>query len=414
LVETEGVFMSNWLKEGWQKLKRLEVFIRIYLFLVSLSLRIIKLFLVVFVYPVLPLKQNKIVFSSFYGLGYGDNGKYIAEAIHLLNQSYDIVWLLKHNNPEVSNFPNFIRVVRYNSLKGFYELITAKVWIDNCRKSLLTFKRGRQYYIQTWHSSLGIKKIEKDVENDLPLSYLYRAKRDSQMCDVVLAGSKFRYELFKQSFWYDGEVMKSGTPRCDMLFADNAQISQKVYQWFGLPSDCKVVLYAPTFRTNPGFNYELEFLEILKALERQFKGDWRFLLRLHPNVANFSGSIDFNDKLINATYYDDMQELISVSECLITDYSSVMFDMLLSQKPCFIHAVDYIEYLQNERDLYFNVKDLPIPFSTSLNVLLKNIVDFNKSEYLSKVSVFVDDINFYEDGAASKRVAQRIREVIES
>jgi CDP-glycerol glycerophosphotransferase len=362
----------------------------------------------------LPLKPTKVVISSFYGRGYGDNGKYIAEAMQTSNLECDIVWLFRKNNTKDLVFPEFIKVVNYNSPRGFYELITAKVWIDNCRKGLFAFKRPGQYYIQTWHASLSIKKIEEDVAEVLPPAYVYRAIRDSKMCDVVLAGSKFHYELFKRAFWYEGEVMKSGTPRCDILFAKNTHLSEKVYNWFGLPSNCHLVLYAPTFRNSHQFNYELGFVEILAALERKFGGDWRFLLRLHPNVAVSSDGIMYNSKLLNATYYDDMQELVSVSDCLITDYSSVMFDMLLLKKPCFIHAVDYSVYKNMERGLYFDLSELPIPFSVNMNQLLNNIYEFNNSDYLRKVSSFMDDIEPYEDGAASERVAQRIREVIDS
>jgi CDP-glycerol glycerophosphotransferase len=98
----------------------------------------------------LKINKKKIVLCNFYGKGYGDNPKYIAQEIISQDLNYDLVWLLDDNFKE-SIFPKEIRVVRYGSFKAIYEMATAKLWIDDCRKVYYTKKRKNQYYIQTWH-----------------------------------------------------------------------------------------------------------------------------------------------------------------------------------------------------------------------------------------------------------------------
>lgn len=117
------------------------------------------------------IKNNKIVVCSFYGKGYSDNPKYIVEELLNRNLNVDIVWLL--DNPSMYILPNKIRKIRIFSIKSVYELLTAKVWIDNCRKYFFynIFKPNGTIYIQTWHGGIGLKRAEKEVENHLAKSY---------------------------------------------------------------------------------------------------------------------------------------------------------------------------------------------------------------------------------------------------
>ncbi len=82
-------------------------------------------------------------------------------------------------------------------------------------------KRKNQYYIQTWHSSLRLKQIEKDAETALPPHYIEMAKRDSQKCDLLLSGCRYSTEIFKRAFWYKGEIFEAGIPRNDVLMKNN-------------------------------------------------------------------------------------------------------------------------------------------------------------------------------------------------
>ena len=148
---------------------------------------------------IFPIKKNKIVITSFYGKGYGDSSKYICN--YLINnqkENVEIVWLV--NDISDNNLPKEIKAVKYKSLRAIYERVTAKIWIDNARKHDYELKRKDQYYIQLWHSSLRLKKIEKDAINYLPKTYIKNAIHDSKMIDLMVAGCEFSYNTYKNSF----------------------------------------------------------------------------------------------------------------------------------------------------------------------------------------------------------------------
>ena len=117
----------------------------------------------------LPIKRNKIVVSSYYGRGYGDNPKYIIDRLIARNVNLKIVWLVK-NDKELDSLPPNIVPCKINSFSSIFHLSTARVWIDNCRKNARV-KRRNQTYIQTWHG-FAFKRIEKDAENSLSSQYV--------------------------------------------------------------------------------------------------------------------------------------------------------------------------------------------------------------------------------------------------
>ena len=130
---------------------------------------------------IFPVREKKIVFDNFGGRGYGCDPKYIAEELLKRNESLDLVWLTKDIKCEL---PEGIRPVRYGSIRAMYELATAKVWIDNIKNAIRLPKKRNQYYIQTWHSSLGLKRNEQDAEF-LKKTYVRRAKRDAAVTDLM-------------------------------------------------------------------------------------------------------------------------------------------------------------------------------------------------------------------------------------
>ena len=112
--------------------------------------------------------ENKAVFMGFFGKSYSDNPRAIYE--EMLNENIDMkyIWLMKEDSVKI---PNAI-VVKPLSFRGLFHQATARLWIDNCRKSAWIVKRKGQYYIQTWHGGIGVKKAEKDTENVLSMEYI--------------------------------------------------------------------------------------------------------------------------------------------------------------------------------------------------------------------------------------------------
>ena len=358
---------------------------------------------------VFPICKNKVVVSSFCGKGYGDSSKYICENLIKSEIKIKVVWLVQ-NKTEKSHFPKEIKIVKNKSLSAIYQLATAKVWLDNCRKDKYTIKRSGQYYIQLWHSCLRLKKIEKDAEAMLPKAYVEKAVADSKNIDLITSGCEFSTRIYKNSFWYNGEILECGTPRCDMFFDYHKikTIKEDFIKKYGIDQTTKILLYAPTFRkNNPDFVGNLNFQKFIDQLNEC--GKYVLLVRFHPitktNVHNSKNVIDISK-------YPDMQELITICDFLITDYSGCCFDAMIANKPCILYSPDLEQYLKEERGLYFDYNKLPFIHANSEKTLIDGIVDFDMLKYEKGIKEFDKIIGLKETGEASKTIAKKIIEVI--
>ncbi|MBC1212497.1 CDP-glycerol glycerophosphotransferase family protein [Listeria booriae] len=357
-----------------------------------------------------PIQQRKIVVSTHYGRGFSDSPKYIVAEL-LKQKSLDIVWLVKKG--EEANLPEGIRGVRYGTKQALKELATAKIWLDNCRQVQSPPKRRGQIYLQTWHSPMRLKKIEKDAEKKLPASYIDRAKRDGKNCDYMLAGSTFSKQMYQNAFWFSGEVLPAGTPRCDILLNNRDSIDEKVRAYFQAGADTKFILYAPTFRKTADTSiYIREFSDLRRAAKKRFGGKWKVLVRLHPNVAYLANDMVYDEYVLNATAYPDIQELLYSTDLLITDYSSCMFDMAISGKKSMLYTPDLSEYISKERDLYFKIEELPFSISKTMSELVNKVLQFDEGEYQQELASFNKEIGLFETGTAAKEVAQKIQTFI--
>ena len=357
----------------------------------------------------LPINSKKIVISSYYGRGYGDNPKYIVEALLQRSEQLRIIWLVKSED-EGRNLPDVVETCKYNSVSSVYHLSTAKVWIDNCRKGYVMFKRKKQLYIQTWHG-FAIKRIEKDAENQLSDYYVKCAKRDSRMMDIAISDSAHTTRLYRESFWYNGEVLECGAPRNDIILKNTDSIRGKVCEAFHIEKERKLVMYAPTFRANLDSDaYSIDYERLKACCEKRFGGAFSVLVRLHPNVIKNSESIDFDGvNRINASYYPDMQELLAVSDVVVSDYSSLMVDYSLSRRPCFQFASDVDEY-RKDRNFYFDIEKLPFMLSRTNDELEEKILTFDEVIYMNQVNEFMNSVGMIEANNASSICEELILE----
>lgn len=322
---------------------------------------------------------------------------------------YDIVWVFDSAVNPPADLPDGVRVVRYFSLDYLKEIHTAHYVVCNMRtgSAYMWHKRPDQKYIQTWHSSIRLKKIEKDAGDSLPASYIQSAMADSARTDLIVSGCEFSTNIFRNSFWYSGPIFNCGTPRCDIFFSANqAEAAKKVYDSLGISSDKRIALYAPTFRNDKSANlHGLDFNQIKCALKQKTGDDWEILFRLHPNILQ---AVQSTDSAIDVSRYPDMQELIAASDLLITDYSSCMFDMAIAQKPCILFTPDIETYLSSERGIYFHPDNLPFPIARDNAQLVQAILSFDENKYRQSVADFLSSVGSYEQGNASEKLVNYI------
>lgn len=348
------------------------------------------------------IKNNKIVISSFYGKGYGDNPKYVCDELLKKSKDLDIVWIVKDYNDK--SIPEGIRKAKHNSIKALYELSTAKVWIDNSRKTYHTRKRKNQYYIQLWHGSMMFKKIEFDVADKLGKFYVRNMKKDNKMIDLFVTNSEFFTKKVRETFKYTGEVLECGEPRSDELMKNHVKMGKDFREKNNYVGK-KIIMYAPTFRANYGTEaYDIDYEKLYNSLEN--KQDYVIFIRLHPNISSDKIKINFNDHIIDMCKYPNMHDLIAASDIVITDYSSSMFEAMLIDKKVVIYASDIDEY-SDDRGFYFEFSELPFPLTKNTKELIK-CINSDKLYDKKKYTDFKNMINLTKKLNSSKVVADII------
>ena len=366
-----------------------------------------------------PLKRKTLVFSNFRGFGFGDHQKYIVQELLRRGGSYDLVWLAEDVDRVREEVPSGVRVVRYSSVAAMRELSTARLWCMNQSLNHFIFrglrKRKGQTYVQTYHGSLGIKRIGGDRARQGELRLWERPLRyDASMTDYLIANSTWEAEeVYRTRFYGCGDVKVVGHPRNDIFFRDNAAERRNVWSHYGLSQETRLVFYAPTHRANHSRSTYLHDAELLRSsCERRFGGNWRVMIRRHPNMARYAADADMPGAL-DVTAYPDMQELLVAADVLISDYSSCMFDFMLTRRPVFVFAPDEAEYARIQ-GFYYPLSATPFPIATTEAELAEKIAAFDETAHRMGVEAFLKEKGCVEDGRATERVVDLIEEQMRS
>ncbi len=356
---------------------------------------------------IFPIRKDAILVNCFDGKGYGDNPKYIINKLIEKKNDLHILWLYNGVSDEGSIISQ-IKYVRPYSIKAIFYQATSKIWISTVRMPLFSIKRKNQFYIQVWHGSIGFKKVERECENALPKGYISKAKHDSKMIDYYISSNDDLTYVFQTYFWKTGgEILKYGAPRNDMFY-DQSIISQSDLS-VEKDINTKFVLYAPTFRSDNSFSaYDIDLNALLKSLSIHWGGKWKVIVRLHPRLSAKSEKfMKYGEDIIDGSKIDSIQELLTIIDLVITDYSSIAFDYMIQRKPVLLYASD-IEAYVNDRDFHIDYFSTPFLIATTQQELDEAIANFSSEVYLSKVERFIKQVGFYDDGHASERCADLI------
>lgn len=381
--------------------------------------------LVYYACRVFPIDNSKIVMWTFEGNGgYGCSPKYVAEELIKRNKkagtNYKIVWLV---NDTEKKFPKEITKAKSTLWNRAYHLSTAGTWVSNTRTFYGTKKRKRQLYIQTWHATICIKPIGLYRGSLFPkIAYIISAY-DSKMIDYVLSGSTWCDHMYRRGLMYRGKIIKTGTPRCDVLFNQRKEKYEQIRNEYNIPPEAKIMIYAPTFRggsqsTERTVNTDeatVDFVRLINALENRFGDEWYVFLRLHPQLAAKMDKLkthQVSDRLIDVSQSADLNEMIAASDAFLTDYSSAIFEANMIGIPGFIYADDLQEYIADRGNMFFDMYKLPFPVALNNEELMENIEKFDADKYKEKTKIFMRKVGICEDGKASKRVADLIEKRI--
>ena len=351
----------------------------------------------------LPSKKNRIVLSVNHRRGYTCNPKYIAEYLMMNHPGkYELIWITDYPETCTHLLEKKIKVVKNKSVKHFYYVMTAQVNITN---DFFVFNKKKQLSINTWHGGGAYKKSGMAITDGIErivhkITYRYT--------DYIISSSRKFTEEGEDMFGYEaGKFLPFGMPRNDVFFCESNKIKEKIYSKYSISNETKILLYAPTFREkgNLPLGLFVEYEQILDAVKATFGGEWVLFYRGHYFDNNIYA---INDDFFNVSDYEDVQELLCVADVLITDYSSVMWDFGLTDKPCFLYVPDLEIYLQYERQFYSDICDWPYSSAKTVGELITNINQFNEMEYLIKVKAHYETLESYENGSATKKIVDLI------
>ena len=365
------------------------------------------------------VQKNKIMFMTF-NHEYACNPKYICEEIIRQNLPVEMVWAVL--TPQLKKqkiykvFPKQVKLVVRGTYEFFKELATSKIWIDNALVATWNPlpKKKEQFYIQTWHGSLGLKRIGK--ENVGNRRWSFAASLNSKVVDLCMSNSTFETGVFRETHWPKNRILELGHARNDILFADEttrAAIKAKVFEYFEIPEGTKVALYAPTFRNDDTAGvFDLDRTRFLDALQQRFGGEWMLLNRFHMKTKNgrkgLTAAMEEDPRIVSAAAYPDIQELMVASDVGITDYSSWICDFYLTGRPAFLYTPDLADYDQ-ERGFYYPLNETPSPIAETNDELEEKILSFDPKAYAEKNAQFMKARGSKEQGTAAKEIVEIIK-----
>lgn len=355
--------------------------------------------------PKLPINTNWIMFESHMGKQYSDSPKYLYEQLVNSGQKYKFIWSFQ--DPDNIDLPGPAIKVKRNSLKHLYYLNRAKFWIDNQGMARLANKKEDQVYLQTWHGT-PLKKMGYDQKKTPNKGELAGLKLQTDAWDYLVSPNRYTSEILRRGFRYGGEILETGYPRNDILINQPESVKQKVREYFNISVTQKVVLFAPTFRDWDPNSFQ-NVLDDVQALSKETDSHTVVLLRLHYLLSEKISQLELPPNIINASTYQDIQELYLVSDVLITDYSSVMFDYALLKRPIILYCYDLEEYI-TRRGMYFNFADkAPGPVCQSMNDVVHYLNHPDQlGQFNGALEDFASEFGSIEDGHASERVIKKI------
>lgn len=359
-----------------------------------------------------PPQKNRVILHVENRKGYTCNPKYIAEAL-LKNypNKFEIYWATDYPETVENLREKGIIPLKTHTSEFFRKRFRAKVVVTNDHLSERMVKRKCQYLINTWHASVAYKKIGFSINFDRGPIRGKMFEYQHKGADLVTSGSQTFSDYMPDSFRLPRSVFRlTGSARNDIFFRDCSELKAQIYRQYGITPESRIVLYAPTFRglgTGRDSTYGLDFGGLLQALEQRFGGSWICLYRAHY----FYKSSRMIQGVVNVTEYPDMQELLAISDVLITDYSSCIWDFSVTLRPSFIYATDLSEYIAGDRDFYNPIQEWPYPMASSNQELKDNILAFDNDLYVSHVKEHHAKLGLCETGHASDTIAQQIYEV---
>ena len=348
---------------------------------------------------------NLILFTSFSGKKYNDSPKVIYEYLKAAKEGKELSYVWAFEHPEQFKDVN-CRKVKIDTWDYFITTLKAGYWVTSVNiERGLKYKKKDTFYLNTWHGP-AINLMGNAVEG--------RSDFNWDHIDRFCISGEYESSIICRDFCVRPEaLLRSGLPRNDALFDVEADRIEKTKKMLGIPLDKKVIMYAPTWRESRdgGQHCDLRPPVNMNEWKKRLGEDYLVIVRAHVNTQKLM-SIEFDDQIRNYSDYPEVNDLLIVSDYLISDYSSIIMDYSILGRPIICFGYDYDEYKKDRGGFYFDLdREIPSGICYTEKDVLDYIMNSDYDMECCKAREFRDRHIEYGRNATKLCVGEILKEV---
>lgn len=371
--------------------------------------------------PFIRIDEHLMLFGTAFEK-FADNPKYLFLHVVKNEKGFNPVWIT--NDTTVIKELNDVgyKAIKRDSFKAFLYAMRAKYYFfSHFIEDIFYFKRRKTIAINLWHGS-PLKKMGFDSVVDLKWlkkRQKLKIKIPYEIWDYLIVAHEKWAPYFESSMKISrNKILPLGLPRNDILWEVKfnhkkfLEIKRNVFDALSIKDVTKkVILYAPTFRDDSVLSRRLirEINKIIKKMEKILDNtEYIFLIRLHPFDAKKVDEIISKSKIIfNTSSYDDLYELLAITDIFISDYSSSIFDFTILGKPIVLYQFDLEEYKKLRGGLYNTLTEncfIIVNNDVKLISILEKIIRTKGSLYNKDCSTY-----YNVPGSSSERILEFVK-----
>ncbi|MDG6113887.1 CDP-glycerol glycerophosphotransferase family protein [Lactococcus formosensis] len=356
-----------------------------------------------------PIKDNVILYEVRDGTSFTDSPRSIFNYLISHPDFADFEHIISYDKNHLQDFPkdlqcfSNVKLVERESFEYLDALLSAKYLFNNSTFHSYFTKREGQVYINTWHGTPLKHMGDAYVQDMMNPS---NVRRNFLMADFILSPNSFTSRVFledyKLNYLWDGVILENGLPRNELsqYNSKNDIISELLNYGLKINKELDTYIYMPTWQgknVNDANNTIGSYSVLIEEIVKKKNHKYNFLIKVHPFLYD-KAKKDVNlSKYLIPNFYDS-NEIFKISSALVTDYSSVFFDYLVTKKPIIFYNWDS-EFYRNDRGSYFEESDLPGPSIKNISSLLEVLenVSFIPEDFKQNYRRFQEEFVFHDD-----------------
>ncbi|MGW8376790.1 CDP-glycerol glycerophosphotransferase family protein [Streptomyces sp. ODS28] len=356
--------------------------------------------------------RDAVLYSSFDGRQFSDSPRAVHAELASRPTGLAHLWCAADQQ---AGIPDGVPSVAKGGAAWYEALARCRYVVTNTQLPEWFVRREGQFVVQTWHGT-PLKRIGADLEGTAygNSGYIASLAQRAGQWSLLVSPNRFSTPILTRALGYEGEVLECGYPRNDLLHAaGREQAAAEVRRDLGLPDGKRIVLYAPTWREDRplgGGRYALDLPLDLEEAERRLGGECVLLVRKHYLVGDRVPGTG-TGLVRDVSGYPDVSALLLVSDVLVTDYSSLMFDFAQTGRPMLFYTYDLDRYRDMLRGFYFDFEDqAPGPLLRTGEELIEALRDpvGATAQHHAAYEDFRRRFCDLDDGRAAARVADRM------